>query len=217
MPEYALMWSGGKDSYLALRRARNRGLGVTTLVNFYDEPSGRVRFHATRHELIAAQAFALGLRLHQHPTRTDTYEAAFVAALDQLRDAGYRGVVFGNIHLADVRAWFEERVRAAGLEHDEPLWLEPSERLLREFIDTSARAVVTCCEVAKLPASWLGRMIDDAFATEIARLPAVDPCGERGEYHSFVYDGPLFAEPVAWRPGPIHEEAGFAQLELLPR
>ncbi len=211
------MWSGGKDSYLALTRARRQGLDVTTLVNFYDAPSGRVRFHATRHELIAAQAFSLGLRLHQYATETDTYEAVFRAGLRQIREGGYQGVVFGDIHLADVRAWFEERVRAAGLEHVEPLWDEPPAALLDEFVESGALAVITCVELVKLPAAWLGRTIDEGFAVDIARLRGVDPCGERGEYHSFVYDGPLYTEPVRWRPGPIHEEAGFAQLELIPR
>ncbi|HXF95459.1 MAG TPA: diphthine--ammonia ligase [Gemmatimonadales bacterium] len=211
------MWSGGKDSYLALSRARRRGLGIATLVNIYDQPTGRVRFHATRHELIAAQAFALGLRLHQHPTTADRYEDTFTQALRRLAESGHAGVVFGNIHLADVRAWFEERVRAAGLEHLDPLWGEPPAALLEEFVASGARAVVTCVETAKLPASWLGRTLDEEFPAAIARLPGVDPCGEYGEYHTFVYAGPLFNRPVAWRPGPIHEEAGFAQLELLAR
>lgn len=214
---HALMWSGGKDSYLALARARKQGFDVTTLVNFYDRDSGRVRFHATRKELIEAQAFALGLRLHQHPTTPEGYEPVFLAALTQLRDAGYEGAIFGDIHLTDVRAWFEVRVRAAGLAHVEPLWGEAPAALLDEFVDTGAAAVVTCVELAKLPAAWLGRPIDEGFAIDIARLPGVDACGERGEYHSFVYAGPRFARPVAWRPGAVHEEGGFAQLELLPR
>lgn len=211
------MWSGGKDSYLALTRARNQGLAVSTLVNIYDQATGRVRFHAVRHELIAAQAFALGLRLHQHATPPERYDETFRAALARLAASGHRGVVFGNIHLADVRAWFEERVRGAGLEHLDPLWQEDPAALLEEFIGGGGQAVVTCVETAKLPASWLGRSLDEAFATDLARLPGVDPCGERGEYHTFVYAGPLFSRPVAWRPGPIHEEAGFAQLELLAR
>ena len=214
---HAVMWSGGKDSYLALARAKKQGLAVTTLVNFYDKSTDRVRFHATRKELIEAQAFALGLRLHQHATTPDGYEAAFQNALTQLRGVGYEGAIFGNIHLADVRVWFEERVHAAGLQHHEPLWGEPPAALLDEFVDSGARAVITCVELVKLPAAWLGRAIDEGFATDIARHPDVDPCGERGEYHSFVYGGPLFSHLVAWRPGGIHEEGGFAQLELLPR
>ena len=214
---YALMWSGGKDSCLALARARRQGLAVDTLVNFYDAATGRVRFHATRRELIAAQAFALGLRLIQEATRPETYESVFRRILTQLAAAGTHGVVFGDIHLADVRAWFEERVRGAGLEHVEPLWNEPPAELLNEFIDRGFQAVLTCVELAKLPAAWLGRLVDEALATDLERLPDVDPCGERGEYHTFVFAGPLFSEPIPWRPGPIHEQGGFAQLELLPR
>lgn len=211
------MWSGGKDSYLALTRSRKHGLNVTTLVNFYDSATGRVRFHGTRKELIEAQAFALGLRLQQHPTTADGYESTFTNTLRTLRAMGYGAAVFGDIHLADVRAWFEERVRAQGLDHHEPLWGESTGQLLDEFVDSGARAVVTCIDTTKLPASWLGRQIDGPFAADIARAPGVDPCGERGEYHTFVYDGPLFAEPIAWRPGPIHETPGFVQLELLAR
>jgi uncharacterized protein (TIGR00290 family) len=214
---HAVMWSGGKDSCLALARARRQGLAVDTLVNFYDAATGRVRFHATRRELIAAQAFALGLRLIQEPTRPDTFETVFRRTLTQLAASGCTGVVFGDIHLADVRAWFEDRVTAAGLAHVEPLWNHPPTELLTEFIDGGFQAVLTCVELAKLPAAWLGRPVDEALATDLARLPGVDPCGERGEYHSFVYGGPLFSRPVSWRPGPIHEQDGFAQLELLPR
>jgi uncharacterized protein (TIGR00290 family) len=214
---HAVMWSGGKDSCLALARARHQGLAVDTLVNFYDGATGRVRFHATRRELIAAQAYALGLRLIQEATSPESYAAVFERTLARLAAAGAAGVVFGDIHLTDVRAWFEQRVRAAGLDHVEPLWNEPPADLLHEFVDAGFQAVVTCVELAKLPASWLGRAVDAAFATDLARLPEVDPCGERGEYHSFVFGGPLFAEPVAWRPGPIRESDGFAQLELLAR
>jgi uncharacterized protein (TIGR00290 family) len=214
---HALFWSGGKDSWLALTRARRRGITVTTLVNLYDEPTGRVRFHAVHHELIAAQAFALGLRLHQHPVPPDGYETAFRAALARLVETGHTGAVFGNIHLADVRAWFEERVTAAGLAHVEPLWGEPSAALLDAFVTAGATAIVTCVATDRLPAAWLGRPVDEALATDLARHPEVDPCGERGEYHTFVYAGPGFAEPVAWRPGPIREAEGFATLELLVR
>lgn len=214
---HALFWSGGKDSWLALTRARRRGVPVSTLVNLYDAPSGCVRFHAIRHELVAAQAFALGLRLHQHAVPADGYEAAFQAALARLVETGHRGAVFGNIHLADVRAWFEERVTAAGLEHVEPLWGEPPAALLDGFVAAGARAVITCVATDRLPAEWLGRPLDEALATDLARRPDVDPCGERGEYHTFVYAGPGFAEPVVWRPGPIREVEGFATLELRVR
>lgn len=213
----ALMWSGGKDSWLALRRARRQGLVISTLVNLYQQATGRVRFHAIRHDLIAAQAFALGLRLYQYPIPPDGYETTFRTALTALAASGHQGVVFGNIHLADVRRWFETRVRAAGLDHVEPLWQEPPAALLGEFVRSGAAAIITCVDPTSLPATWLGRTVDEALATDLARHPAVDPCGERGEYHTFVFGGPQFTTPVTWRPGRILEEEGFTMLETLPR
>src|SRR5687767_7210718 len=111
------MWSGGKDSALALTRARARGMEIGALLNFVDAASGRVRFHATRAHLIAAQANAARIPLRQFATSWPEFEGTFVAALAQLRVDGFAGVIFGDIHLAEVRAWYEERVAAAGLEH----------------------------------------------------------------------------------------------------
>lgn len=211
---YALMWSGGKDSALALTRARASGLEVASLLNFVDDVSRRVRFHATRAELIAAQAAAVGAPLRQVATSWGGFEAAFRAVLADLVREGFAGVIFGDIHLADVRAWYEERVRDAGLEHVEPLWGEPPAVLLGEFVAGGGRAVVTCCERAKLDDGWLGRIIDESFAQEIART-GIDVCGENGEYHSFAFAGPAFRTPVAWSGGEVRVQDGFAQLDLL--
>lgn len=210
---YALMWSGGKDGALALLRARARGLAVTRLVNFYDGETGRVRFHATRAALIAAQARAIGIELRQHATSWPEYEPTFRRVLAALREDGFTGVLFGDIHLADVRAWYEERVRAAGLAHLEPLWGEPPAALLAEFVASGSRAVITCTEGGKLDESWLGRIIDDDFVRDIAALP-IDPAGENGEYHSFAFAGPLFRTPVAWQPGERRHDGKFSQLDL---
>ncbi len=212
----AVMWSGGKDGFLALRRAQEGGLPVTTLVTLLDEASGRVRFHGTPRSLIEAQAAALGLALLAQPTTWQRYEATFTDTLRSLAAAGCAGVVFGNLHLADVRAWFEERVRAVGLVHIEPLWGEPPAALLAACVGSGLRAMVTCRDVQKLDASWLGRELDAAFARDIARLPGVDPAGEHGEYHTFVFDGPGFAQPVAWRAGSRRTDEGFETLELDP-
>ncbi len=209
------MWSGGKDSALALARARRDGLTVGCLLNFIDDATRRVRFHATRAELIAAQADAIGVRLRQFATSWEQLETTFREALATLREDGYAGVVFGDIHLADVRAWYEDRVRAAGLEHVEPLWGGAPMGLLSEFVSSGGRAVITCCETEKLPESWLGRIIDERFPADVARV-AIDPCGENGEYHSFAFAGPIFTTPVRWRPGERRSEPRFVQLDLLP-
>jgi len=207
------MWSGGKDSALALLRARARGLDVVRLVNFYDPVTDRVRFHATRSDLMRAQAAAIGIELEAIGVAWDRYEPAFRELLERLKADGFSGVVFGDIHLADVRAWYEERVRAAGLEHVEPIWGEPPTALLAEFVASGSRAVLTCVELPKLGDAWLGRTIDERFVAEIAAT-GIDAAGENGEYHSFTYAGPLFRAAVPWHAGEVHREGKFAQLDL---
>jgi diphthamide synthase (EF-2-diphthine--ammonia ligase) len=125
----------------------------------------------------------------------------------------FTGVIFGDIHLVDVRDWYETRVVAAGLEHVEPIWGEPPAALLAEFVSSGGRAVLTCVELAKLEDSWLGRVTDAQFAAEI-QITGVDACGENGEYHSFAFEGPAFQRPVRWTAGERRQEAGFAQLDL---
>ena len=211
---HALMWSGGKDSALALHRVRAAGIEVSRLINFYDAATGRVRFHATRVEMVQAQATAAGIELQAIGTSWPDMEARLADELAKLRSESFRGVVLGDIHLADVRAWYEDRVTAAGLEHIEPIWGEPPAELVREFVDTGGRAVVTCVDLTRLHPSWLGRTIDERFVDEIAAT-GVDPCGENGEYHSFSFEGPMFAHAVAWRPGELRCEARFRQLDVV--
>ncbi len=210
---YALMWSGGKDSALALDRALRAGIEVARLITLYDSATRRVRFHATRVEMLKAQAAAIGIRLRAIPTTWAEMEANLRKELSSLREEGFTGVVFGDIHLADVRAWYEERVTAAGLQHLEPIWGEPPDILLGEFIASGGQAVITCVDLAKLDEAWLGRLIDERFAKEIATTGA-DACGENGEYHSFAFAGPAFNKPVAWTAGVRRHDSGFAQLDL---
>ena len=210
---YALMWSGGKDSALALDRAGKEGLEVARLVSFYDSTTRRVRFHATRVEMLEAQAASVGIDLRAIASTWAEMEANLRHELESLREDGFTGVVFGDIHLADVRAWYEDRVTAAGLEHVEPIWGERPELLLGEFILSGGRAVITCVDLAKLDEAWLGRVIDERFASEIETTGA-DPCGENGEYHSFAFAGPVFKKPLKWIAGERRRDSGFAQLDL---
>jgi uncharacterized protein (TIGR00290 family) len=210
----AVMWSGGKDSAFAADRARRSGVEIACLVNFYDEATGRVRFHATRTELIAAQAEAIGVPLVARGTTWPGFETAFRDMLGTLRNDGIDGIIFGDIHLGDVRAWYEERVQAAGLRHLEPLWGEAPRDLLAEFVGRGGRAVITCCESEKLDESWLGRIIDERFVRDIASVQ-IDPCGENGEYHSFAFAGPLFTRPVAHALGERRSDGRFVQVDVL--
>lgn len=213
--KHALMWSGGKDSALALQRASAAGLHVARLINFYDAATRRVRFHATRAEMIQAQADAAGIDLHAIGSAWPEMEERLTGELAALRSEGFAGVLFGDIHLADVRAWYETRVRAAGLEHIEPLWGEDPAKLVREFVEAGGRAVITCVDLSRLDSSWLGRIVDERFLDEIGSTQA-DPSGENGEFHSFAFQGPAFLRPVSWRPGEMRSEPGFAQLDVMP-
>jgi uncharacterized protein (TIGR00290 family) len=208
------MWSGGKDSALALNRARAAGLNVARLINFYDSATGRVRFHATPVTMLHAQAAAIGIELNAIGTPWPEMEARLETELRALRAEGFAGVVLGDIHLADVRAWYEERVRAAGLEHVEPLWGEAPLALVGEYVRSGGRAVVTCVDTARLDPAWLGRIVDERFVTDIATA-GVDPCGENGEFHTFAFAGPAFARPVEWRLGDRRAEGVFIQVDVI--
>ncbi len=211
---YALFWSGGKDSLLALDRARRAGLAVTRLVNIYEGNSGRVRFHGVRSDLIAAQARALGVELLQKKTHPENFEQAFLTALDELKQLGVGGIVFGNIHLADIRAWYEERTRSRGFEHVEPLWGDAPSALVREFVSRAHKARIVSVNLSCGRKEWLGREFSEALVAELEQTPNTDVCGERGEYHSFSFGGPLFQAPVELQDGEQFEVEGHLILDI---
>ena len=213
---YALMTSGGKAATVALDRARREGLDVQFLAALYDGATGRVRFHGLRKQLLVDQAQALGVELLSAPTLPDAHEPVFNDMLDQLRDRGVSGVIFGNISLTDDRSWYEERVRAAGLEHVEPLWGEPAVEVAWEVVERGYRAVITSVNLVQRAVPFLGREFDADLVTEISCMEGVDPCGERGEYHTFVFDGPEFTHPVGFTQGTTLESDGHRFVDLVP-
>lgn len=213
---YILASSGGKDSTLALDRALRQGLDVRWLLNVVHGDTGRVRFHGVRAELIDLQARVLGLEPHQPFTRPTGFEPAFLEGLGELVTRGAKGIVFGNIHLADVRAWYEERTTALGLEHVEPLWGESPELLVGELLGRGYRTCIVSVDLSVAPREWLGRELDDALFAEILACEGMDPAGEKGEFHSYVFDGPLFSEPIDLSTGIVHEQDGHAMIELVP-
>lgn len=213
---YALMSSGGKDGTLALDRARRAGLDVRYLASVYEGNTGRVRFHGVPHELIAAQAAALGLEAVLAPTHPADFEAAFHGVLEDLKGRGCTGIVFGNIHLTDVRGWYEERVHEAGLTHVEPVWGGPAIELVYEVVERGYRTLVVSVDLQQGAVDLLGRELDADLLTDLSITDAFDPCGERGEYHTFVYDGPDFRAPVSFRIGETLEREGHRFLDLIP-
>jgi uncharacterized protein (TIGR00290 family) len=209
---YALCCSGGKDSVLALDRAIRAGLQVDRLMTLYDARSARVRFHGVPVDVMRAQADALVLPTQLYPTAPATFEQVFVGALADLKTAGIHGLIFGDIHLQDVRTWYEERVRAAGLVHLEPLWGEPSGRVAREVLARGYTAILTCVETPTADPLWLGQPLSEDLISACEQR-GLDPCGEYGEYHTLVTNGPLFRHPLEVRWGPIHVEEGTPELQ----
>jgi len=199
MTRCAISWSAGKDSWLALLRAREQGLAVTTFVTMCDE-DGTSKSHALPPELIEAQVRALGGVALGVRVPAGEYAVRFDACLRDLAASGHTHMVFGDIDLQAHRDWLEPACQRAGLEALFPLWGESRGALARELVARGVQARVVCVDTRHLDASFCGADYDAAF---LARLPAdVCPCGEDGEFHTFVTGGPGFAAPLQTIDGP---------------
>jgi uncharacterized protein (TIGR00290 family) len=240
MPDQTLMsWSGGKDSALALYHAlRDPSYHVAHLLTNVNAHYQRVSMHGVRVELLEAQAQRIGLPLTQlqlpeMPSMAD-YEAALLATLTGLQQQGVSHAVYGDIFLADLRAYREQQLARVPLQGVFPLWHRGSTELLHEFWDLGFQAIVVCVNDQHLDASFCGRLLDRDFVRDLP--PGVDPCGENGEYHSFVFDAPYFSQPIevvrgelvrrTYQPSASSEggrgaadpfAAGFWYCDLLPR
>jgi uncharacterized protein (TIGR00290 family) len=215
-----LSWSGGKDSAMALRALRaDPRYEVAGLLTTLAGEFGRVSHHGVRAALLEQQAEAVGLPLHPvwlppGEVAMSDYEALMDAALADCRAAGIRHVAFGDLFLADLRAYRERKLAAAGMAGVFPLWGRDTAALLAEFIALGYRAVIACVDAARLDASFAGRWIDAALAADLP--PGVDPCGENGEYHSFVAAGPGLARAVPVTVGEVLRRDGRWFADLLP-
>jgi uncharacterized protein (TIGR00290 family) len=199
-------FSGGKDSCLALWKARAEGIDVRTLLVMMNESGDRSRSHGISKALLRKQGAALGARVVFGEASWADYERHFIDVLRGLRDEGHEVGVFGDIDLAAHREWEERVCAAAGLRAHLPLWQRDRAALAREVIALGFRAMVVCVDSRYLDDSFTGREYDDSFAGReydeafLSSLPAgVDACGENGEFHTFVFDGPGFSAPVDFR------------------
>jgi uncharacterized protein (TIGR00290 family) len=217
-----LSWSGGKDSSLALDELRGDGrFEVVGLLTSVTRGYDRISIHGVRRELLEAQAAALGLPLFEvtlEPTATnESYEAAFHAGVERVRAAHpeLRHIAFGDLFLEDVRAYRERLLSASGVSALFPLWGRATPALAREFVARGYRAHLVCVDTTQLAGDFAGAAFDAALLAALP--PAVDPCGEHGEFHTFVFDGPIFARPVPVAIGEVVlREKRFAYCDLLP-
>jgi uncharacterized protein (TIGR00290 family) len=214
-----MSWSGGKDSCIALyeiQRMQDYRVSalLTTLTRDYD----RVSMHGVRRELLEKQASSLGLPLHQvfisKDATNDEYEMKMGEAFSWHRERGVVSIVFGDLFLQDIRTYREQFLARHNMFGLFPVWKRDTSSFIKEFIELGFKAVVTCVDSKVLDQSFSGRLIDEAFLSSLPRN--VDPCGENGEFHSFVFDGPIFAEAVKVCIGDAVLRDGFWFRDLLP-
>jgi len=193
---YAVSWSGGKDGCLACYKAIQSGYGVGSLLNTTSERYGRVRFHGLPKALIHAQAEAMGLPLLQQATSDDDYTGAFVQALRDLLPAGLEGVVFGDLCTDEHREWCRRVCAEVGVEAVHPLWDVPSAEVVGEFMAAGFEAVVVSGHPDYFAEEQMGAAVTPEFVQWCGGIEGLDVCGEKGEYHTVVIDGPLFRHRV---------------------
>jgi uncharacterized protein (TIGR00290 family) len=217
-PKALVAWSSGKDSAWALHEARRAGeVEVVGLLTTVTSEFGRVSMHAVREALLEAQAEAVGLPCRTigipFPCVNEVYERRMETALGEARAEGVTRVVFGDLFLADVRAYRESRMAGSGIEPLFPLWGRDTAALAREMLAAGLRATLTCVDPRRLDRSFAGRAFDAALLGDLP--PGVDPCGENGEFHTFAWDGPMFRRPVEVAIGEVVERDGFVFSDLL--
>lgn len=197
-------WSTGKDSALALYKIRqNKEFEIGTLLTNVNGEFGRVSMHGLREELLDKQAELIGLPLQKIHFPGDVtmtlYDKIMKEAMEEILKVDYKHAVFGDIFLEDLKAYRDKKLNEVGLEGVYPLWKQDTKELLKEFLDLGFKAITVCVNAKLLDESFVGRVIDDQF---IADLPeGVDVCGENGEFHTFVFDGPIFIKPVPFEVG----------------
>lgn len=213
-----LSWSGGKDSAWALHILRqNPDYHVAALLTTVNEAFNRVAIHGFREELLDRQAASVGLPVWKiplpYPCTNADYESRMSAVCAQAVQEGFEAIAFGDLFLEDVRAYRIERLAGTGLVPLFPIWGIPTNQLARQMLAAGLRARITCLDPRHLPGSFCGRIFDESLLSDLPA--AVDPCGERGEFHSFAYAGPMFSQPISVSHSHSVEREGFVYGDLV--
>jgi uncharacterized protein (TIGR00290 family) len=222
MKRVLISWSSGKDSAWTLWILRQQSdVEIVGLLTSFNQAAGRVAMHAVRRELVERQAKTAGLPLWcvQLPWScpNDVYEARMREAVERAKREGVTHIAFGDLFLEDIRAYRERNLAGTGVDPLFPIWTTSSDtgRLAREMIAADLRAVITCIDPKQLDGRFAGRELDEELLTDLP--PKVDPCGERGEFHTFCWQGPMFAQPISVRVPGVSFHDGFWFADLVPR
>lgn len=206
-------WSGGKDSCLALYRSLKAGNRVAALLTMMDQTGAFVPAHGTPRTLLERQAEAMGIPARFGRATWESYEAVLKQEVTRLKADGVEAGIFGDIDLIEHRDWIERVCRDLAIAPLLPLWSSKRRDLVEEFIDLGFQAVIVCIRAEVLSPEWLGRTLDHSAVRALAEH-GVDPAGEGGEFHTFVYAGPLFHHPVDFSTGGVEEGDGHVRLKL---
>lgn len=218
-PKVVVSWSSGKDCAFALHQIRTEGkFEVVGLLTTLNSENDRVAMHGVRKELLQKQMDALGLPAEMvmlpMPCDNETYRRLVGGSIEVLRERGVQNVVFGDLFLEDIRQYREEQMHGSGLGSIFPLWLRDTGKLSRDMVDSGLRAVVTCVDQRALSAEFVGRQYDHDFLDDLSA--GVDPCGENGEFHTLVIDGPMFSNGLNVELGEKVLHGDFAFADVLP-
>jgi diphthine-ammonia ligase len=197
------LWSGGKDSCFACYKAISLGHEVIALFNFTRSGNGDSLSHSLPPQLILEQAEAIGMPLFQKAMPEQAYEQEFKNLITEWKkEKNIAGIVFGDIYLEEHREWIERVCKELDIEPIFPLWGTDTKQIVQDFIACGFKAAIVCAKEGILGKEWLGRVLDGQFIADLHRYnPAIDPCGEAGEFHTFVYGGPIFKKPVRFFTG----------------
>jgi uncharacterized protein (TIGR00290 family) len=219
MKQLLFCWSGGKDSSMALHRLQVTGeYEVVGLLTTVTEAYDRISMHGVRRSLLRQQCESIGLPLHEIALSANAdneeYESKMKGSMLEWKAKGIATIGFGDIFLEDLKRYREENLAKVGMKPHFPLWKRNTAELARQFVRVGFKAVLTCVNPKELDSSFAGRVIDDQFLDDLP--DSVDPCGENGEYHSFVYEGPIYSEPIAIEVGQVVERNGFTFCDITP-
>jgi diphthine-ammonia ligase len=208
-------WSGGKDSCFACYKAIQESHDVSQLLIMMSDPS-KSNFHMISSELLNAQSQAIGIPIVKWTTTPDTYEQEFKKALLQMKAKGIGGIVTGDVYDVALHeaGWLDRVCKEVGLKPVKPLWHRDTQQILNEFINEGFKATVVRVKTDVLGLEWLGRQVNKGFFNDLLKLGTVDPCGERGEFHTFVTDGPLFKKRIEILESEKMTRNGYGRLEI---
>ncbi len=218
-PSVVVSWSSGKDCAFALHQVRSEGkFEVVGLLTTLNRENDRVAMHGVRKELLQRQMESLDLPAEMvmlpMPCDNETYSRLLGSTIEVLRDRGVKQVVFGDLFLEDIRQYREEQMQGSGLSPLFPLWLRDTKKLSRDMVESGLRAFVTCVDQRALSAEYVGRQYDHNFLNDLP--PGVDPCGEKGEFHTVVVDGPMFSSGISVEIGETVLRGDFAFVDVVP-